>query len=127
MGFEGDWDKFPVDCQLLVDSINKNTAKAVYAAATAYAGDVIKCTSTPVDTGQYRSSIRADPPADVNSPVSYVGTPMPQARRLEFGFYDMDSLGRVFNQHPRPHWRPTFDSGKATYLDIMAKTLQEKA
>jgi len=127
MGFEGNWDDFPVECMLIVENINLNAAKAVYKAATQYAGDVAKCTSTPVDTGQYRGSIRADPPADFNIPVSYVGSPMPQTRRLEFGFTDIDSLGRTYNQAPRPHWRPTFDLGKAIYLDIMAQVLQEKA
>ena len=127
MGFEGNWDQFPIDCQLIVDSINGNAPKAVYAAATQYAGDVQKCASTPVDTGQYRRSIRADPPTNPFAPISLVGSPMPQTRRLEFGFVDTDKLGRKYNQAPRPHWRPTFDLNKATYLNIMAKTLEEKS
>lgn len=127
MGFEGNWDQFPIDCQVEVDKINANGPKAVYAAATQYAGDVAKNSSTPVKTGQYRDSIRADPPVDEGAgPVSYAGSPMPQTRRLEFGFADVDSLGRQYNQAARPHWRPTFDMRKATYLDIMVKTLQEE-
>ena len=126
MGFEGNWDQFPVDCQMIVGNITKNSAKAVYSAATQYAGDVAKSSSTPVDTGQYRASIRSDPPIEeFGGPVCYVGSPMPQTRRLEFGFAGADSLGRVYNQAPRPHWRPTFDLNKATYLDIMAKALEE--
>ena len=126
MGFEGNWDQFPIDCQAIVKELTANASAAVYAAATAYAGDVIQCASTPVDTGQYRQSIRADPPQDDTAPVSYVGSPMPQTRRLEFGFAGADSLGRVYNQAPRPHWRPTFDLRKAEYLQIMAKTLESK-
>ena len=128
MGIEGNWDQFPIDCQRIVDEIRGNASKAVYAAATQYAGDVQKCASTPVDTGQYRSTIRADPPSNPLEPISYVGSPMPQTRRLEFGFWDKeDRLGRKFRQPPRPHWRPTFDLNKATYLNIMAKVLEEKS
>lgn len=124
MGFEGNWEQFPIDCQIMVEKIDSNASKAVYAAATQYAGDVAKSSSTPVKTGQYRNSIRADPPEDPKNPVSYVGSPMPQTRRLEFGFADVDSLGRKYNQAPRPHWRPTFDLGKASYINIMVKTLE---
>ena len=127
MGIEGNWGQFPVDCQKIVDEITKNGSKAFYASATMYAGGVQKCASTPVNTGWYRTSIRADKPTDSKQPVSYVGSPMPQTRRLEFGFADTDKLGRKYNQPPRPHWRPTFDLNKATYLDIMAKALVEKA
>ena len=127
MGFEGNWDQFPIDCQQIAEGIVKNGSKAVYAAATQYAGDVAKCASTPVDTGQYRNSIKADPPTNPFDPISYVGSPMPQTRRLEFGFAQADKLGRKYNQPPRPHWRPTFDLNKATYLNIMAKILEEKA
>ena len=127
MGIEGNWDQFPIDCQRIVDGLVKNGSKAVYAAATTYAGDVQKCASTPVDTGQYRSGIRADPPTNPFEPISYVGSPMPQTRRLEFGFVGQDSLGRRYNQPPKPHWRPTFDLNKASYLDLMAKILEEKS
>lgn len=30
----------------------------------------------------------------------------PAAHRLEYGFVGTDSLGRTYNQAPRPHWRP---------------------
>ena len=126
MGIEGNWDQFPIDCQLIVNRITGNAPKAVYAAATQYAGDVAKCASTPVDTGQYRNSIKADPPTNPFDPISYVGSQLPQTRRLEFGFAQADKLGRKYNQPPRPHWRPTFDLNKATYLNIMAKVLEEK-
>ena len=125
MGFEGNWEQFPIDCQLIVDNLSKQAPTAVYAAATAYAGDVMKQPTTPVDTGQYRNSIRAEAPVDENGPVSYVGSPMPQTRRLEFGYSGADSLGRVYNQAPRPHWRPTFDLNKAKYLSIMSTILEK--
>ena len=127
MGFEGNWDQFPKDCQEIVSKLTANGPKAVYAAATQYAADVATSSSTPVDTGQYRNSIRADPPVDENGPTSYVGSPMPQTRRLEFGFIGADKLGRAYNQAPRPHWRPVFDMNKAKYLDIMARILEGKA
>ena len=126
MGVEGNWDQFPVDCTAIVAKLTSNASRAVYMAATQYAGDVAKCASTPIDTGQYRQSIRADPPKDPVNPVSYVGSPMPQTRRLEFGFAGPDKTGRMYNQPPRPHWRPTFDLNKAAYINIMARALEEE-
>ena len=35
-----------------------------------------------------------------------VRNPSPQARRLEYGFFGDDSLGRTYHQAPRPHMRP---------------------
>lgn len=33
----------------------------------------------------------------------------PAAARLEFGYFDVDALGRHYNQPPFPHWRPAID------------------
>lgn len=41
---------------------------------------------------------------DIGGATSVVaGTDKPQARRLEWGFTGVDSLGRYFDQAPRPH------------------------
>ena len=91
----------------------------------AYAADVTRSPNTPVDTGQYRDSIRSEEPVmEGEGPVCYIGSPMPQMFRLEFGFMDTDSLGRSYSQAPRPHWRPAFDNNRQRYHDIMAEVLE---
>lgn len=46
----------------------------------------------------------------------------PQARRLEYGFYGTDSLGRVYHQPPFPHMRPalieTFTMYEPKFRDV---------
>jgi hypothetical protein len=81
---------------------------------------------TPLKTGQYKGSIRADLDRNVTGPIALIGSPMPQTLRLEYGFYGdsgVDSLGRHFNQMPRPHWRPTWDFGLPEYERIMLARL----
>ncbi|MBI9114303.1 hypothetical protein [Sanguibacter suaedae] len=51
--------------------------------------------------------------------VATVSTNLPQARRLEFGFFGEDSLGRNYRQPPYPHWRPAI----AGVADVFATEL----
>lgn len=62
-------------------------------------------------TGDYRRSW------DVthHGMASTVHTNKPQARRLEFGFYGPDRLGRVYNQQPYPHVGPAVDETAPGY------------
>lgn len=46
---------------------------------------------------------------------SMVGSNAPQARRLEYGFYGPDRLGRVYNQPPFPHVGPAVDETISGY------------
>jgi len=109
----------------LTESVHSNQERAVMAAGMAYQADVQRCSSTPVDTGQYRSSMRTDQIGNpLTGPIAAVGSPMPQTRRLEFGFWDKtDSRGRRYHQAPRPHWRPTWDLNLAKYHLILAEEL----
>jgi hypothetical protein len=50
---------------------------------------------------------------------SVVSTNKPQARRLEWGFYGPDSLGRVYHQPPFPHVGPAFDAGRPGFEAAM--------
>jgi len=114
--------QFSKDLEKIAQGIQKNERAAVRAAGQAYQHDVQVL--APVDTGQYRASIRVDPGEDAGRPVSLIGTPMPQACRLEYGFWGMrDKLGRLYHQYPRPHWRPPFDQNKQKYADIMIAML----
>jgi hypothetical protein len=41
---------------------------------------------------------------------------MKYALRLEYGFYDIDSLGRMYNQMARPFLRPALDENEDKIL-----------
>jgi len=126
-GFSFDFSDFTNlsrDLEKIAQGIARNERAAVRAAGQAYQHDVQVL--APVDTGQYRASIRTDPGEDMGRPVSLIGTPMPQACRLEYGFVGPDRLGRVYHQSPRPHWRPPFDQNKEHYRDIMIGMLGGK-
>jgi HK97 gp10 family phage protein len=116
-----DLGRFKTDAEKIAASLQKNERAAVMAGGMAYQRDVQRI--APVDTGQYRASIRTDAGEDMFRPVALIGTPMPQACRLEYGFFGPDKLGRVYNQKPRPHWRPPFDQNKAQYAAIMIARL----
>lgn len=79
-----------------------------------------------VITGQYRASWQ-----DVHQPIPYgaqctLGSNAPQARRLEWGFYDMtDSLGRHFFQPPFPHVQPALPVIGATLREQMVAAVEE--
>lgn len=61
---------------------------------------------TPVKSGTLRRSWRTESagPYEV-----FVGPTMIYARRIELGYKGPDSLGRVYNQAPKPYVRPTYD------------------
>jgi hypothetical protein len=70
--------------------------------------------------GTYRRSIHVEPSDNMGHPVVYVGTDLPQARRLEYGFNNMtDSLGRTYHQLPQPHFRPVIDTEMPKYVAII--------
>lgn len=54
----------------------------------------------------------------------------PYAARLEFGFHGIDSLGRRYNQAPRPHWKRVKDQLDISFplaaLDVVL-TAQQRA
>ncbi len=78
----------------------------------------------PVLTGRLRDGIHAEVVTDEPDRQVLAVTPVvpadnkygfdpPYARRIEFGFVGVDSLGRHYNQAPRPYMRPAYDSRKA--------------
>lgn len=60
-------------------------------------------------TGDYRRSITRERVVSPGFTGWIIGTNAPQARRLEFGFVGKDSIGRVYNQPPYPHFGPAID------------------
>ncbi len=61
-----------------------------------------------VISGDYRRSINGEViEIDRGRIRGQIATNAAQARRLEFGFFGPDSLGRKFNQRPLPHFAPS--------------------
>lgn len=57
-------------------------------------------------TGRYHASWKVESKKAPGGGTVTVGTEEPYGRRLEFGFVGTDSLGRTYNQRPRPHAGP---------------------
>lgn len=57
-------------------------------------------------TGDYTRTMHKRTTHRADSVTSEIGTNAAQARRLEFGYYGTDSLGRTYHQDPFPHWQP---------------------
>lgn len=72
-----------------------------------------------VITGQYRASWQSEVHRAGPVITAEVGTSAPQARRLEFGFVGVDSLGRHYNQPPFPHLGPAV----TTYGPLLVREL----
>lgn len=66
-----------------------------------------------VQTGDYRRSIGLVMTTYQGAPAAIIGSSAPQARRLEYGFVGSDSLGRVYNQPPFPHFEPDIEKTAA--------------
>lgn len=73
--------------------------------------------NAPYLTGTYRRSIRIE---DVSETEVVVGSDVPYARRLEFGFVGVDKRGRHYHQAPQPHWRPAMAYKRAAIVGEMA-------
>lgn len=73
-----------------------------------------------IQTGDYVRSISLNMARTATEVAAVVGTNKPQGRRLEFGFVGTDSLGRVYNQPPYPHFRPALLEVQAPFLAAVA-------
>jgi phage gpG-like protein len=108
-------------------------------------GEIKRKLGTGVRTGKiypvpgtkrkYRASAPGEPPAVMlsdlmnsithliesqpNAVIGIVGTNKEYARRLEFGFMEEDSLGRKYNQEPRPYFRSTYNENREKIKDIL--------
>jgi hypothetical protein len=45
------------------------------------------------------------------------------SRRIEYGFYGTDALGRTYNQPPYPFWGPGFNDAAAVFPDVLNRHL----
>jgi hypothetical protein len=75
-------------------------------------------------TGKYIASWKVVPRPLVAGGVVTVGTMKPQGRRLEYGFADTDSIGRVYNQPPFPHVQPSIDVWEPGVQEALRKAVE---
>ncbi len=73
-------------------------------------------------TGTLRRSIHMK---DSGSHAVAVGTDVPYAKRIEFGFAGTDSLGSRYHQPAQPYLRPALDENKAEMQREFADALHD--
>ena len=76
----------------------------------------------PFKTGTLKKSIHTEPRG---SHAVSVGTDVPYAARIEFGFAGTDSRGRTYNQAAQPYLRPALDENKAEVEREFADALED--
>lgn len=78
------------------------------------------------DTGNLGRTITSQPmETTATKAVVHVGTDVEYARRVEYGFSGVDSLGRHYNQSPNPYMRPAFDTKQEQAVDAMKDAFRE--
>ena len=113
-----DFSRFTSDLEKIATGLQKRERTAVNLAGNEYKSDVQRIIA--YKTGTLRRSVHVEPSSEGGRPVSLVGSNVPYARRIEYGFWDMqDSLGRHYFQRAQPAWRPAFDLNKSKYGRIM--------
>lgn len=74
-----------------------------------------------IRSGRLKGSIDYAPPARF---TTHVGSSMPYARRLEYGFVGMDSRGRQYHDPPRPWARPSVVRARPVMVEVMGAHLR---
>lgn len=74
-----------------------------------------------VITGDYRRSWTHDVYVGGDVVSGIVGTTKPQARRLEYGFVGVDSLGRVYDQPPYAHVGPAVQTVRPLFVQALGQ------
>jgi len=84
---------------------------------------------SPPGTPPYIRSGRLKGSIDFAMPTEFftrVGSSMPYARRLEFGYVGTDSLGRQYHDPPRPWARPSVVKAKPKMLEVFQAHMKER-
>ena len=80
-----------------------------------------------VDTGVLVNSISTWTEKQSRDEITMgIGSGIIYAARLEFGFMEIDSLGRQYNQQPRPYMRPAVDNNVNEIEQAITVTLQRE-
>ena len=81
---------------------------------------------TRVLSGTLRRSWRTESgPNSLGTYAAWTGPTMVYARRLELGFKGADSLGRVYNQAPKPYVRPAYETMLSRIPAIVVSSLRQ--
>jgi len=54
-----------------------------------------------------------------------IGTNLVYAKRVEYGFFGKDRIGRFYTQAPKPYLRPAFDAKKGEALAFIASEIKK--
>ncbi|MFF3337813.1 HK97 gp10 family phage protein [Streptomyces flavidovirens] len=73
-----------------------------------------------VITGQYRASWDVRMRTGGGEVTAEVFSDAPQARRLEYGFVGVDSIGRHYRQPPFAHVEPAFRQTEPAFIQALA-------
>lgn len=90
----------------LVPALHRGVTKGVLAGQTIVRGYASGRPGPRVITGNFRRSITADSAVAGTTVLGQIGSNAAQARRLEYGFYGTDVLGRNYSQPPYPSFQP---------------------
>jgi hypothetical protein len=72
-------------------------------------------------TGDYRRSWSV---SKKDATTAIVGTNKPQGRRLEYGFYGTDALGRTYHQPPFPHVQVSVDETESAVVTLIRAAVE---
>lgn len=99
-----------------------------YLSAAVYAGGLIiqnrAIELVPRVTGTLARSIHIEYTEQTKAYVAIaIGTNIEYARRVEFGYNDVDALGREYHQPAQPYMRPAFDEKRKEAVTEMRDSL----
>jgi hypothetical protein len=78
-----------------------------------------------VVTGQYISAFSTKIVSeDRNGFIIGLSNPSPQAARLEYGYFGVDSMGRNISQPARPHFRPALLETREWYFEEVNRIVE---
>jgi len=114
-------DEFDAKLKRLSDALAETAVvRALTAGAMIIENDAKR--KAPYRTGTLRRSIHTER-GDGMSVL--IGTNVPYAARLEFGFMGADSRGRMYHQAARPYLRPAFDDNRDAAIREVGEALAD--
>ena len=114
-------DEFDAKLKRLGDALAETAViRALTAGALIIENDAKR--KAPYKTGTLKRSIHTER-GDGMSVL--IGTNVPYAARLEFGFMGADSRGRMYHQAARPYLRPAFDDNRDAAIREVGEALAD--
>jgi HK97 gp10 family phage protein len=102
-------DKLEQHLHGLTEALSGNVLETVLMAAALPIVNAAKA-NAPYKTGTLRRSIHPEVlESGAHSVTVSIGTDVPYARRIEYGFVQADALGRRYHQPAQPYLRPAYD------------------